>query len=303
MNGFPLVILGAALIVLAYVLWKIRSKVGVITGAIDTSFMVIEDGIDKNILDPTGPFGGVVNQVDQSFGIIEKGLNEKVLGPIGIVSVATAKLDKARDVFFNAGTYIDNAKNMLDQNIQGFITGSATIVKAVGTPFDTVSTVLKNIGDFFDQKDPFGGHPLQPIAQPFYDIGGDFETVNTKCQDLGDRIVNDLTVPVAIVSEKLGDLKNAAQDVGSECDLLSDYTKGPFTSDVTASVNELKTARASLNGSFLAFRTGVNELRRELERARTYLDSQLLMLVDQRMIMALAAAGVILIITGILIGF
>jgi hypothetical protein len=40
----------------------------------------------------------------------------------------------------------------------------------------------------------------------------------------------------------------------------------------------------------------------ELEQARTFLDSELLKVVDRRMISALAAAGVILIVTGVSLG-
>ena len=68
------------------------------------------------------------------------------------------------------------------------------------------------------------------------------------------------------------------------------------------SVNDLEKARISLDQFFSAFKSGVTASVTEMEGARTYLDSQLLMLVDKNTITALAVAGVILIIIGVSIG-
>jgi hypothetical protein len=47
MNGFPLVLLGMVLFVVAYFLIKIQSKMKEITDAIDMGFKTIEDGLPR----------------------------------------------------------------------------------------------------------------------------------------------------------------------------------------------------------------------------------------------------------------
>lgn len=300
MNGLPLVILGVALFALAYVLWKIQGRINEIMRAVDLGFGAIEDGVRKNLLDPNGAFGGVTKAVDQSFTTMENSLTQNMLGPGGVLSATTGTLNNARDVFYQAGNDIHDARILLAQDIRTIVTDSATILDDVGNPLVDAGVWLNNIGDDID-IDIAGAHPFSGLAQPFHDIGNTVDTVGNKCLEAEDQL-NKMSVKVLDAAAKLDALRTGADNVGNQFNGLSIYVDTTFRAGVSTSVDDLEKARVSLDRFFAAFRTGVGTSMQELENARRFLDSQLLTLVNNRLTAALTVAGIIFIIAGVSIG-
>jgi len=300
MNGFPLVVLGVALFALAYVLWQVRSRIGVITAAVDRAFRTIEDGITNNMLGPASPFTGVVTSVDGSFRTIGNGLTQNMLGPGGILATTTQTLNSARDLFYQAGNDIHDTRIMVAQDIRKIVTDSETILQDVGDPLDDAGTWLNDIGNGID-IDIAGARPFHDLAQPFRDVGDTCSDVGGKCLEAKGKLAQ-VSGKLLDAAAKLDALKTGADGIGGQFGSLSQYTNTTFRNGVTASVNDLEQARASLDQLFTGLRNGVTASVQELELARNYLDSQLLLIVDQRIIAALSGAGAVLIATGVAIG-
>jgi hypothetical protein len=300
MNGLPLVILGVALFALAYVLWKIQGRINEIMRAVDLGFRSIEDGVRKNLLDPNGAFGGVTKAVDQSFATVENSLTRNMLGPGGVLSATTGTLNNARDVFYQAGNDIHDARILLAQDMRKIVTDSATILDDVGNPLVDAGGWLNTIGNDID-VDIGGLHPLAGVAQPFHDVGNTVDTVGNKCLEAEGQL-NLMSTKVLDAAARLDALKTGADAVGNQFNGLSIYVDTTFRAGVMTSVDDLEKARASLDRFFAAFRTGVGTSIQELENARRFLDSRLLTLVNSRLTAALVVAGVILIIAGVSIG-
>ena len=180
MNGFPLVILGIAFFALAYILWKIQGKIGEIIGAVDKGFKAIEDGVNQNILSPTGAFAGVTSSVDQSFKTIENGLNQNMLGSGGILDDATTTLNTASSLFNQASTDIQAAQTLVDTDIVKVINDSEKTLGDVESDLATAQGTLNTIGNAID-VDIAGTHPLSGLAQPFFDVANTVGDVNADC--------------------------------------------------------------------------------------------------------------------------
>ncbi len=300
MNGFPLVILGIAFFALAYILWKIQGKIGEIIGAVDQGFKAIEDGVNQNILSPTGAFSGVTNSVDQSFQTIENGLNQNILGPGGILDDATTALNAASSLFNQAGTEIQAAQALVATDILQVINDSEKTLSDVESDLTTATNTLNTIGNDID-VDIFGTHPLSGVAQPFFDVANTVQDVNNDCVDASNELA-EMAVHVQAAAGRLNALSTDATNLANQFAGLSQYTGTTFRNGVSTSVTDLEKARISLDQFFSTFRSGVSASVTELEAARTYLDSQLLLLVSKNTINALAVAGVVLIIIGVSIG-
>lgn len=214
-----------------------------------------------------GKIGEITGAVDRGFKTIENGITQNMLGPTGFVPAATTTLNNARDVFYHAGNDIQAARILVAQDIGKIVNDSEAILGDVGNPLITAGKWLNNIGDDI----PFGD-----LAQPFHDVGNTVDDIGDKCLEAKDKLV-EVSQKLQDAASSLDALSQGATSVGREFDGLSRYTG-------------------------TTFRTGVETSVHELEQARTFLDSELLMLADRRLIAALAVLGVIFIVTGVSIG-
>jgi hypothetical protein len=300
MNGFPLVILGVALFALAYSLLKIQGKISEITKAVNLGFKTIEDGISKNLLDPNSGFSGVSKAVDQNFKTIEDGITESVLGPKGALVMVNGTLVFARDVFYQASTDIHGGRVLLTTDVCQTIGECQTILDDVGRPLVEAGTWIYGIGDALNVE-ILDGHPFAAVAKPFHDVGTTVDNVGDKCVVAEDKL-GDLTLRVTDAALKLDSLSNGVYNIGEQVDSLNKYIDNTLRPGVQKSVIDIEKVRVSVDAVLISFKTGVEGSLKELENARTYLDSLLSKMVNKQWIATLAVAGIVLILTGVSIG-
>jgi hypothetical protein len=300
MNGFPLVILGVALFALAYSLLKIQGKIGEITKAVNLGFKTIEDGINNNLLDPKGAFGGLTTAVDKNFQTIENGIRTNILGPNGALPMVNLTLNYTRDMFYQASNDITIGRVLLTNDVCKTIGDCQTLLDDVGQPLKTAGTWIYGIGSAIN-IDIAGGHPLEPVAKPFEDVGTTVDNVGNKCINAEDKL-GELTARVMTAANTLNQLSTKVYGVGDQVDSLSKYIDDTLKAGVAASVTDLEQVHVSVDRLLSTFTTGVEGSVKELEKARTSLDSLQAKLVNKQWIAALAVAGITLIVTGVSIG-
>lgn len=300
MNGFPLVLLGIVLFVVAYALLKVQSKMKEVTDAIDLGFKTIEDGITQNLLGPTGAINQASTAVDKSYKTIENGLKQNVLGPDGLLKKNKDIMNFASGVCIDIGKEIDNGTDIIKVDIHNTAQNIEKILQDTGVPLINAGTWFNNIGDDID-IDILGEHPLQGVAQPFWDLG-------KTCDDIGDLVLvaeSDLVRAdnkLQLAAGSLQKISGNVKAISPEILRVRDYVDRAFTDGVNASLKDMGDLTKGVQDIFHAVEAGAQTSVDHLKVANTQLDAQLTGLIKREYIYGLTTAAIALIAAGVALG-
>jgi hypothetical protein len=300
MNGFPLVLLGIVLFVVAYALLKIQSKMKEVTNAIDMGFKTIEDGITQNLLGPNGALTKATNAVDQNYVTIKNGIDKNVLGPQGLMSKSRNIMNFTNTICIEIGDGIVDGKLILQNDIRKTTGDIETILQNTGTPLINTGIWFTNIGNDID-IDILGEHPLQGIAQPFRDVGKTFD-------DIGDLVLlaeSDLIRAdnkIKKAEDSLQKISDKVKALGPEIVHIRDYMDTTFSNGINASMNDLENLTDSVKTIFSTMENGAQVSVNNLKNANSYLDSQLNNMFRRQYVAGLLSAGILLILAGVALG-
>lgn len=300
MNGFPLVLLGIVLFVVAYALLKVQSKMKEVTDAIDLGFKTIEDGITQNLLGPTGAIKQASTAVDKSYKTIENGLKQNVLGPDGLLKKNKDIMNFASGVCIDIGKEIDNGTDIIKVDIHNTAQNIEKILQDTGVPLINAGTWFNNIGDDID-IDILGEHPLQGVAQPFWDLG-------KTCDDIGDLVLvaeSDLVRAdnkLQLAAGSLQKISGNVKAISPEILRVRDYVDRAFTDGVNASLKDMGDLTKGVQDIFHAVEAGAQTSVDHLKVANTQLDAQLTGLIKREYIYGLTTAAIALIAAGVALG-
>lgn len=300
MNGFPLVLLGVVLFVVAYALLKIQSKIKEVTNAIDMGFKTIEDGITQNLLGPNGAFTKATNAVDHNYSTIKSGIDKNILGPQGLMSKSREIMNFANNLCVEIGDDVVEGKLILQNDIRKTTGDIETILQNTGTPLISAGTWFLKIGKDID-IDIAGAHPLQGIAQPFKDIG-------KTCDDIGLLTLEaraDLKkadVKIQLAEASLQKISDNVKALGPEIVQIRDYVDTTLSNGINQSMNDFEHLTDSVKTIFSTMENGAQTSVNNLKNANTYLDSQLNNMFRRQYVIGLLSAGVLLILAGVAIG-
>jgi hypothetical protein len=300
MNGFPLVLLGVVLFVVAYALLKIQSKMKEVTNAIDMGFKTIEDGITQNLLGPNGALTKATDAVDHNYLTIKNGLDQNVLGPQGLLSKSREIMNFANNICIDVSNDIVDGKLILQNDIRKTTGDIETILLNTGTPLRSAGTWFIKIGNDID-IDIAGAHPLQGIAQPFKDVGKTCDDIGLLVLDARSDLKNaDTKIQKAEASlQKISDKVKA---LGPEIIHIRDYVDTTFTNGVNNSMDDLEHLTDSVKTIFSTMENGAQTSVNNLKNANAYLDSQLNNMFRKQYIVGLLTAGILLIMAGVALG-
>ena len=300
MNGFPLVLLGVVLFVVAYALLKIQSKMKEVTNAIDMGFKTIEDGITQNLLGPNGALTKATDAVDHNYSTIKNGMDQNVLGPQGLLSKSRDIMNFANNICAEVGNDIIDGKLILQNDIRKTTGDIEKILLDTATPLEGAGAWFIKIGTDIDIEIA-GARPFHGIAQPFKDVGKTCDDVGLLVLDAkSDLEKADTKIQKAEASlQKISDKVKA---LGPEIIHIRDYVDTTFTNGVNSSMNDLEHLTDSVKTIFSAMENGAQTSVDNLKNANTYLDSQLNNMFRRQYVVGLLSAGVALILAGVALG-
>ena len=312
MFGFPLVLLGVSLVVVAYLLLRFQGRLRQITGAIDRGFLTMESGINSNL----PKFKDVMAGVDNSFKAIEDGVTQNILAPGGVLPDVTNALNGASGLFHSAAQYIDQGKfivvndpnNPKAESAESVLGEAMKITTHLQKMLGDAGGFLNDIGNFLDNTSIIVPSPLGPLPAPplgggktFRDVGNLANSASADCtKALSEEMI--LLAKLTMVSYQLDQLETTANNMGDEIQGLNQQVGTTFQAGITTSRDELEKMRMSIDGMLLTFQNGVQASVTELDKARIFLDTQIQGLVSSQLIRGLAILGAILIIIGVGIG-
>ena len=300
MNGFPLVLLGVTLFVVAYAMLKIQGKMNEVTKAIDSGFKTIEDGVTQNLLGPQGALTKATNALDQGYLTVKGGIDTSVLGPTGLLSKSRYIMNYANNICIGLSTDIANGKLILKNDIRKTTGDIETILKDAGDPLISAGVWLNGIGDDID-IDILGDHPLHAIAQPFHDVGDTVDSVGDLCLDARTKLIM-ADQKIILAENALEDMSLKVKSLGGEIIIVRDYVDTAFTTNINTSLSNLKQVTDNVKVVFSTLETGVQSSVTNLKNANNYLDTLLNSMFQKKYIYALSAAGVALILAGVALG-
>ncbi len=300
MNGFPLVLLGAVLFVVAYAILKIQSKMREVTEAIDMGFKTIEDGITLNLLGPNGALTKATDAVDRNYTTIKNGMDQNVLGPQGLLSKSRDIMNFANGLCIDLGEDILDGKLILQNDIRKTTGDIETILLNTGTPMRGAGTWFIQIGNDID-IDILGEHPLHGIAQPFKDVG-------KTCDDIGLLSLEARTdlqkadSKIQQAEQSLQKISDNVKALGPEIIQIREYADTTLTNGINSSLNDLEHLTDSVKTIFSTMENGAQTSVNNLRNANNYLDSQLNNIFRRQYVIGLLSAGILLILAGVAIG-
>jgi hypothetical protein len=300
MNGFPLVLLGVVLFVVGYAILKIQGKMKEITGAIDSGFKTIEDGITDNLLGSNGALTQAKSAVEQSYLTIKTGVDENVLGSTGLLSKTRYVMNYANTICIGVGDDVHQGKLILQNDIRKTTGDIEVILQKSGVPLINAGVWLTNIGNGID-IDIAGAHPFYDLAKPFRDTGKVVDDIGDLCLDAKAKlIIADQKIMQA--ESALEDISLKAKALGAEIINVSNYVNTSFTTGINASMNNLKQVTDSAKTLFVAMESGAQVSVTNLEKANNYLNSLLNNIFNRQLIVGLFSAGIIMILAGVALG-
>jgi hypothetical protein len=209
-------VLGAALLALAYGLWTLKGKLAGIKGAIDSGFQSVEDGITTNLLSPGAG-------IDRATDFLNK--------TAGVLDAAKADITTGKDIVLN--------------DVVPIMQDSSTILDTdVGPPVQDVGGFLTKVGNAID-IDILGAHPLHAVAKPFKDAGNDLTDIGNKCVDIGNKI-GDAATKVTNAANSMDAVANEVSTVSNDVKALVPLVNVSLRNGLKKMVNDLGQARASL---------------------------------------------------------
>ena len=235
MNGFPLVLLGVVLFVVGYALLKIQGKMKEITGAIDSGFKTIEDGITDNLLGSNGALTQARSAVEQSYLTIKTGVDENVLGSTGLLSKTRYIMNYANTICIGVGNDVHQGKLILQNDIRKTTGDIEVILQKSGVPLINAGVWLTNIGNGID-IDIAGAHPFYDLAKPFRDTGKVVDDVGDLCLDAKAKLIQ-ADQKIIQAENALEDISLKAKALGAEIINVSNYVNSSFTTGINASMN------------------------------------------------------------------
>ncbi len=300
MNGFPLVILGVVLFAVAYALLKIQGKMKEVTAAIDSGFKTIEDAVTQNLTGPNGALTKATTAVDQGYNTVKTGIDNNVLGTNGVLSKGLSIMTYANTICLDVGGDIKDGKNILKNDIRKTTGDIETILQDASDPLIDAGVWFTDVGNKID-IDIAGAHPLQPIAQPFKDVGKTMDDVGDLCISAKTKLMT-ADQKIILAENALDDMSVKVKSLGGEILQVRDYVNTEFTNGINASVNDLKQVTDNVKLLFLGLEQGAQASVTNLKNANTYLDSLLVNMFQRKYIVALFSAGVATILAGVAIG-
>jgi hypothetical protein len=300
MNGLPLVVLGVMFFTLAYSLLKVQSKIGEVSKAVNLGFKTIEDAINKNLVDPTGPMGGVSSAVDQNLKAIQEGISNSVLGSDGALEKINDTLNSTKGIADSVAAEIRSSRFLLTGTVAPIVGQSQSILYDIGTPLNDASATIHNIGNWIDVK-ILDSRPFQQLAKPFHDVATTVGSTGALCTTVGDKI-GSIGGEITTVANKLDNVNREIISLQGQTESLRVAIDVTLRTGVTNFSNNLDAINSSIDGVLSAFKTGGEASLIEIGNARAFLDSALSKLVNKQWITLLLAAGMALILAGVSIG-
>jgi hypothetical protein len=300
MDGYPLILLGVTLLVLAYSIQKIQGKMKELTNAIDLGFKSIEDGITQNV---KGALTQASDSVDQYYTTLENGIAVKVLGSNGsegILDRGLGMMDFARDICVEMSYDIDKGRDFLAKDIRGTTAKMETVLKDTAKPLNDAGGWFNTIGDGIN-IDVLGEKPLKPLAQPFYDLGGTCTTIGQHCTDAKEDL-EDADKKIVDAETHLLQLSRKVRGYGPQINQMKNDLDTLVTDGINDSMDDVKSVTKNVKLIFSAVSDGADTVVDNLKKANTTIDSQINGIFRKQHITALVAAGIAAIAAGVAIG-
>jgi hypothetical protein len=222
-----------------------------------------------------GRLKNISDAINNAFKTIEDAVTVNLLNPNAGLDKATQVLNQVSNVLDQVKTDIKIGKDIVINDVVPVMHASATIIRNdVGNPLESVGNFIIQVGNGID-IDIVGGHPLHGLAQPLKDAGNDLEDIGDKCVDVGNKIDT---------------AANKTHNVAQGMDTVANAVK-TVSDDLAAIVPLVNTT----------LRNGLQSLVNNLAQGRNTIN-QVLGFVNNQLIVALAAAGILAIATGVALG-
>jgi len=222
-----------------------------------------------------GRLKNISDAINNAFKTIEDAVTVNLLNPNAGLDKATQVLNQVSNVLNQVKTDIKIGKDIVINDVVPVMHASASIIRNdVGNPLESVGNFIIQVGNGID-IDVVGSHPLHGLAQPLKDAGNGLEDIGDKCVDIGN---------------KLDSAANKTHNVAQGMDTVANAVK-TVSDDLAAIVPLVNTT----------LRNGLQSLVNNLAQGRNTIN-QVLGFVNSQLIVALAAAGILSIATGVALG-
>jgi hypothetical protein len=222
-----------------------------------------------------GRLKNISDAINNAFKTIEDAVTVNLLNPNAGLDKATQVLNQVSNVLNQVKTDMKIGKDIVINDVVPVMHASATIIRNdVGNPLESVGNLIIQVGNGID-IDVVGAHPLHGLAQPLKDAGNYLEDIGDKCVDVGNKIDT---------------AANKTHNVAQGMDTVANAVK-TVSDDLAAIVPLVNTT----------LRNGLQSLVNNLAQGRNTIN-QVLGFVNNQLIVALAAAGILAIATGVALG-